>query len=78
MTTKLTVVRSLFDISVNLCCSNQTSLDLLPVSVFSSSCSSLSPNDDDLQFGETDPALRIEALLLVVAMPDVWVRAELP
>jgi hypothetical protein len=52
-------------------------LGLLPVSVISSSCSSLSLNDDDLQFGETNPALRIEALLLVVAMPDVLVRAEL-
>mgnify|MGYP002809779881 CR=1 FL=1 len=76
VTTKLNVVRSLVDISVKVCCSNQTSLGLLPVSVISSSCSSLSLNDDDLQFGETNPALRIEALLLVVAMPDVLVCAE--
>jgi hypothetical protein len=52
-------------------------LGLLPVSIFSSSCSSLSLNDHDFQFGETNPALRIEALLLVVAMPDVLVPAEL-
>ena len=42
VTTKLTVVRSLVDISVKVCCSNQTSLGLLPVSVISSSGSSLS------------------------------------
>jgi hypothetical protein len=52
-------------------------LGLLPVSVSSSSCCSLSPNDDNLQFGETNPALRIEALLLIVAMPDVLVHDEL-
>ena len=77
MTTKLTVVRSLVDTSVKVCCSNHTSLGLLPVSVSSSYFSSLSPNDDDLQFGETNPALCIEALLLLVAMPDVLVCAEL-
>jgi hypothetical protein len=39
-------------------------------------CCSLPSNDDDLQFGETNPALRIGALLLMVAMPDVLAAQE--
>jgi hypothetical protein len=44
--------------------------------VSSSPRCSLSSNDDDLQFGEINPAIRIKPLLLMVAMPDVLAVSE--
>ena len=70
--TKFTVVWSPVEISVIVCCSNQTWLGLLRLAVSSS------PNDDDLPFGETKPVLRIEALLLDVAIPlDAFCRTAI-
>ncbi len=71
VTTKLTVVWSPMDISVTVCWSNQTWLGLLLFSV-----SSLSPNDD-LPFGEMNPLLCIDALLLIVPTLVAFVREEL-
>ena len=66
VTTKLTVVWSPVDISVTMCWSNQTRLGLLLFSL-----SSLSPNDD-LPFGEMNPLLCIDALLLIVPTLVAW------
>ena len=71
VTTKLTVVWSPVDISVTVCWSNQTWLGLLLFSVSTSS-----PNDD-LPFGETNPLLCIDALLLIVPTLVAFVREEL-